>query len=367
MTKLKKITALVLALIMVLALAACGGSGSSAPTQEPQKQEEAPAAPETEAPAEAPPEEAPAEEAPAETVPQPEGFPSGTIDFVVAAPAGAGMDLNARALEQVVDLGTKSISITNIAGANNVLGTSEIVGRPADGYTIGTANLSAQICQPLRGNADYTMDDFRHIAYLQNPEQLALVANKDCGLKTFEDLVDALKAGDEVTFTCANAGAVAHLALLAICDQLELPVPTYVPFTGAELVGAVLGGQVDIAVTDVTMILSYCQSGEMTALLTITDEVCARMSDVPYGGEKGLTNMNFYTSPMWIVVKKDTPDDIVQWIKQQINAAVLSDGYQEYLSNSNLEPYTEVVSEEEITETLHGIQEAYADLYAKYF
>lgn len=302
------------------------------------------------------------------SVMQPEGYPDKAIDLLIPAPAGAAMDLAARALESAVNLGTKSISITNMAGASNTIGTAEAFSRDADGYTILMANLSAQICQPLRGNADYTLDDFRHIAYVENPEQMVLVANKDCGITSFEDLIEALSSDQEVFFTCANAGAVAHLAMLTICDQLELPVPTYVSYSGAaEVVSAVLGGQVDIAMTDVTVAKEYCLAGEMTALLTISDDVCSRMPDVPHAGSKGLENMDFFTSPLWVAVKADTPDEIVAWITQQINEAILSEEYQNFLATSNLEPYTDLLTEEEITQTLHGIQEAYAELYGKYF
>lgn len=335
--KMKKMLALALAMAMSLSLVACGSSDTHGESAE-------------------------------EGVPQPNGYPSKTIDFIVPAPAGALMDLSTRALESVADFGTKSVAITNMPGASNTIGTTEIYGRPADGYTLGMANLSSQICQPLRGNTEYSMEDFRHLAYVQNPEQMVLVASKDSGLETFEQLVEKMSAGEEVFFTCANAGAVAHLAMLGICDQLSLPAPTYVSYSGsAEVVSAILGNQVDIAVTDITVAKEYYEAGEMTVLLTITDDVTTRMPDVPCAGDKGMSDMNFYTSPMWVVVHKDTPDEIVEWLKQQINEAILSDEYQAYLESSNMEPFTEILTEEEITETLTGMYETYKVLYDKYF
>ena len=353
---MKKLIALFLMLVMCVSLmAGCRTAKTPAP---------APADTPAESPAEAPAVE-PAEDG---KVSQPGGYPNGTIDFVVPAAAGALVDLDVRAMKDAVDLGTSSISVTNMPGASQTIGLTEVFNRKADGQTLAATAIAGMVCQPLLGNTEYTAEDFRHIAFLTSFEQVALISSKNSGITSFDDLVAKLKNGDEVLFTSSNAGAIAHLAMLSICDQMDLPIPTYVSYSGsAEVMNAVLSGNVDIAINDVSVISKYYGTDELNILLTITEEVCEKMPEIPYASQYGLENMKSFTSPVWVVVKKETPDEIVEWVKQQINEATMSEAYQTYLETTGLLPYTEAASEDEVTAFVYATRDIYGELYEKYF
>ena len=109
----KKITALLLAAIMLLALTACGTTAQPAST-------EAPAA---DAAADAPA-EAPAEETTLD-------YPTQNISWIVPVAAGAGVDLVTRQVADMLDLGV-NFSIENITGGQQAIGTKEALSRPAN-------------------------------------------------------------------------------------------------------------------------------------------------------------------------------------------------------------------------------------------
>ena len=102
----KKITALLLAAIMLLALTACGTAAQPAST-------EAPAA-DTAAESAA---EAPAEEKALD-------YPTKNISWIVPVAAGAGVDLVTRQVTDMLDLGV-NFSIENITGGQQAIGTKE--------------------------------------------------------------------------------------------------------------------------------------------------------------------------------------------------------------------------------------------------
>lgn len=52
----------------------------------------------------------------------------------------------------------------------------------------------------------------------------------------------------------------------------------------------------------------------------------------------------------FLAVRADTPDEIVQYIKQQANEAVMSESYQKFLSDSGVGTLDRTYSEEELAE-----------------
>lgn len=351
----KKMMALWLAAVMTFGIVGCGSTeaveeapkeaASEETVQEETAQEETDEAAESEEAA------------------QPDGYPSKTISWIVPAPAGAGLDLPARALIDSLDLGGNVI-VENIAGASNTIGTLEAASREADGYTILSVNSSGILTQPLLTDTGYTKDDFRPLAMQAPPTPYVVIVRPDSPVETPEDWLELLKSDAGFSYTVPNAGSAAHLGMITLLRNLGCEEKaTFVPYTGtAEVTAAVLNGELDFGVVNVVdNVLPQEEAGTLRAIVVLNNEPAANAPQWPIISDYGVEGMDKYFGVQVIAVKKDTPEDIVAYLKQQINEALISEEYVNFLDNNNLGELR-YYSEEEIQGIIDSAVEAYVPL-----
>jgi len=282
-----------------------------------------------------------------EPVKKPDNYPTKTIEFIVPAPAGAAIDIPSRVLVEILDLG-KPVVIVNRPGASQIIGTTQAANAKPDGYTIVLGANGNFMIQPHLTDLTYGPEDFRHLSMLHTPEPQALVVVPDSPYKTFEDLEVKLKAGEELNYSSGNPGSVGHLASVSLLQQMNAKVE-FVPFTGtAEGIAALLGKHIDFYVVDCAEVVP--RLGQLLPLVVLSEERNVSLPDVPCAKEFGYADMVF-KGYKWIAAHKDTPDDIVNWIKQQIDIAIESEEYQSYLMKSYGRG-VKIMTEKEVTDEI---------------
>lgn len=342
-------------LVITLVMAGCA-TKSEEPTQEV-----------TEKPAEA--EKTAEKEETAEEdmmVEAPDGYPEKTIEVLLPVGAGAALDLHFRALEAAMDLGGP-VAIVNMGGASQTLGVTEASTRTGDGYNILCSAFAGLVIQPHVLELPYEQSDFRHIVALNKASGVSMATLPGKGLDTFEDLQAKWEAGEKITFTTSNTANVSHLACLQVFSQLGIPVEqtVYVSYSGtAEVKTALLGGHVDIAVFDTDFVAEQVAGGQMNCIAVLENERNPKLES-PSISEYGVTDMDSFKGFLWVAVPADTPDDVVAWMKQEMNKAILSDSYQEFLAGLN-KSLTEIKTEEEITAALKKATDIYGALIETY-
>jgi len=298
---------------------------------------------------------------------RPAGFPKKTIEVLLPVKAGASLDLHFRALEAAMDLGGP-VAIVNMGGASQTLGITEASTRPGDGYNIACSAFAGLVIQPHILDLPYSQEDFRHIVALNKASGVSMATLPGAGLETFEDLIEKFENGESVTFTTSNAANVSHLAVLSVLDQLNVPpeLAVYVSYSGtAEVMTALLGGHVDIAIFDTDFLAEKVESGQMNCIAVLENEPNPKIPGSPSISEYGVTDMDAFQGFLWVAVPRDTPDEIVEWFKQQMNEALMSDSYQDFLATIK-KSMTETATEEEITAALKKASDTYGALIRKY-
>ena len=286
----------------------------------------------------------------AEEVPQPAGYPSGVISWIVPSSAGGATDTFTRAMGNA-GLGG-NVVVENISGGSQSIGMSECVTRPADGHALITLSTTGLITMPLTADVIYTADDFRYIAKLANDSVGVVVVRPDSPLKTADD-VWALITGDQpYNVGVSSIGGHSHVEMYHALIQLgKMDNATNIVYSGSNgVMQAVLNGEVDFGLMDDNYIVPYVQNGEMNALLTCYATPTPLLPEVPCMADYGITGLEPLAGVKIVAVRKDTPDEIVQWMKQQINKTVLSDEYQAFLVSSGAGAMTEIPTEEELTQ-----------------
>lgn len=345
---MKRVTSLILAALMALSLTACGSQSSSAASASAAGSSAA----------------ASAAASVAATGAQPEGYPAGNISWIVPAAAGAAIDLPARALIENLDLGG-NVVVENIAGATQTIGSAEAAARAADGLTLLSGSNAGMLIKPSSSELSYSIESFRHIAMIAAPVHQVICTRSDSPFTTADEWLAYITSGESYTYSHGSgAGGLGHLAAMQFLPALGSTTGEFIAYNGsAEMMAALLNGEIDWAICDADAAISKSASGELIPLVDINEERATGLEDIPCMADLGVTeNMNLYVGWKWVAVAKDTPDDVVEYLKAQINAAVQSDAYQEYLVSSGLGEFKETWTEEEITDTLYAARDAYHDM-----
>lgn len=294
-------------------------------------------------------------------VAQPAGYPTKNISWIVPAAAGAAIDLPTRALIDALDVGA-NVVVENLAGASQTIGALEASVRPADGYTLLTGANAWGIIQPNMNNLDYSPDDFRHIAMMTPAMPSFVAVRPDSELQTVEDLVALIKSGDRFVCGVANNGSYDHLAMTSVLNQLGCTAGECLPYNGSsEVLPAVLSGEVAFGVFNEGDIAPRIKAGELRALCVLSNEASAFFPEIPVIEDYGVTNMSTFKGLKWVAVRKDTPNEIVEWLKVKLNEAIQSEAYQAYLTQAGFGTVREY-TEEEVTEIITTANAAYLEV-----
>jgi len=255
-----------------------------------------------------------------------QSYPSKPVRMVIGFPAGGPADIFGRSLAQGMsaDLGQQVI-VENISGVGGVLGVERAVKSPGDGYTMCLNSASPLVIAPY-SLAKLPYDIKKDIALITTvvrvPEVLAV--HPSLPVNTFAELIAYAKANPgKVNFGSAGAGSITHLAgeLLKAEAKLDL---VHVPYKGAApAVTDLLGGQVQMGIFDVPVLLSHIRSGKLKALAITSAKRAPALPEVPTTTETSYPNVN---SDNWygLVMPAATPADLQKRVHAAAVAALKS-------------------------------------------
>ena len=253
-------------------------------------------------------------------------YPSKPVRMVIGFPAGGPADIFGRSLAQgmAADLG-QTVIVENIAGVGGVLGVERAVKSPGDGYTICLNSASPLVIAPF-SLAKLPYDIKKDIALITTvvrvPEVLAV--HPSLPANSFAELIAYAKANPgKVNFGSAGSGSITHLAgeLLKAEAKLDL---VHVPYKGAApAVTDLVGGQVQMGIFDVPVLLSHIRAGKLKALAITSAKRAPSLPDVPTTTEGNYPNVN---SDNWygLIMPASTPADIQKRVHAAAVAALKS-------------------------------------------
>ncbi len=240
-----------------------------------------------------------------------QAYPSKPVKVIVPFPPGGPSDIFARALAQGMspDLG-QPVVVENIGGQGGVIGVDRAVKSAPDGYTIGFNSGSTLAIAPYSFSKlpyDVKKDFALITVVVRVPEVLAV--NPALPVKSLAELVAYAKANPgKVNFGSAGAGSITHLAGELLKAEAKIDI-VHVPYKGAApAVSDMLGGQVQMGIFDVPILLGHIRNGKLRALAITSSHRAASLPDVPTTAELGYPNV---TSDNWygLVVPAATPAD----------------------------------------------------------
>ncbi len=251
-----------------------------------------------------------------------QGYPAKPIRMIVPFPAGGPADIFGRGLAQGMseNLG-QPVLIENISGVGGVLGVDRAVKSAPDGYTLGFNSGSTLSIAPFSfAKMPYDVKkDFALITLVVRvPEVLAV--HPSLPVSNLAELVAYARANPgKVNFGSAGGGSITHLAGELLKSEAKIDL-VHVPYKGAApAVNDLLGGQVQMGIFDVPVLLGHIRSGKLKALAVTSAMRAPTLPDVPTTAEGNYPNV---TSDNWygLVVPAATPAEI----QRRIHAAAIS-------------------------------------------
>jgi tripartite-type tricarboxylate transporter receptor subunit TctC len=164
-----------------------------------------------------------------------EAWPTRPIRLIIPFAPGGSSDLSARVFSTRLSerLGQQVVA-DNRSSAGGVVGAELLARSPADGYTLGLANVSSQTASPLIfSNVGYhPVKSFTYIAFI-GTVPVVLIVHPGFPAKSVADLVKMAKAQPgKIDFGTAGNGTIGHIVgeMFQVMTGTKL---THVPYRGS--------------------------------------------------------------------------------------------------------------------------------------
>lgn len=267
-------------------------------------------------------------------------YPSKPITFVVPFAAGSATDQLARALGQAVTTATKqAVVVENKGGASGMIAAQQVARSAADGYTVLiTTNTTHAANQHLYKKLPYdAVKDFAPVAGLGKGGQV-LVVRADAPYRNVGDLLAAAKKQPgKLSFGSGSSSsrvAGEMLKQLAGVDLMHVPYKSN-PLAITDL----LGGQIDLMITDTSTGMPQITAGKLRALGYSTQKRSAQLPEVPTIDEAGVKG---YDMGYWFAAyaPAGTPAVVVNRLNELMQAATKSATAKSFFDMSGSEAWT---------------------------
>jgi len=249
-------------------------------------------------------------------------YPTKPVRIVVPFAPGGGSDFIARFMAQRLTAGLgQQVIVENKPGAGGMLGITQGVQSPADGYTL-TLIASSYTVNPsiYKFTFDPVSDITPIIQLSQGP--LLVVVRPSLPVKSTQDLIALAKAKPgQLNFASSGQGSVIHMATELFQSMAGVKM-NHIPYkgTGPALTDTI-GGQTDVFFSSTATAVPHVQSGKLRAIAVTTAKRIPALPDVPTVGESGVKG---YDVVLWhgLIGPKGLPRPIVNRINAEATKAL---------------------------------------------
>ena len=267
-------------------------------------------------------------------------YPDKPVTIVVPFAPGSGTDQLARAFVAALTEQTKqAFLVDNKAGAGGILAATAVARAAPNGYTLLiTTNTTHAANVHLYKKLSYDpVKDFAPITGLSKGGQF-LVVRTDAPYKSVSDIIEkARKEPGKLTFGSGSSSSRAAgemLKQLADVDLLHVPYKS-----NPQAVTDLLGGQIDLMITDSATAIPQISGGKLRALGYSAQKRSPLLPDVPTIEEAGVKG---YDMGYWVAAyaPAGTPAPIVAQLRDLLIAAETSAVVTSFYKESGTDAWT---------------------------
>jgi tripartite-type tricarboxylate transporter receptor subunit TctC len=238
--------------------------------------------------------------------------------MIVPWPPGGSTDALARIMaNRLTSALGQQVIVDNRPGAGGNIGTAIAAKGSPDGHVMVLVSSSFVVNPSLYSKVPYDpLKDFQPVSYIASAPSVLLL-HPSVKAANVKELV-ALTRANPGTFNCASpgAGTAQHLAteLFRLAAGASI---THVPYTGATMMPAVIGGHVQSGFISVPAAQPHVASGALRALAITSLKRSPAMPEVPTFDESGYKGFEV-DHMQGLLVPVGTPRAIVDRINAEI-------------------------------------------------
>src|SRR3954470_21837279 len=227
-------------------------------------------------------------------------WPAKPITIVEGFPAGSGIDIVGRTLQESMEKTLNTRIITEYRpGAGGNLASEYVAKARPDGYTIllGTAATHG-VNAALYRNLPFDVEaDFTPIAPLVNVSNVLTINPQVIDVKTVREFIDAVKANPgKYNYASTGNGTGTHLAFAELVSRAGLDM-VHVPYKGGpEALASVVSGQTCCIMNQVQTVQAQWKAGRVRLLGVTTATRVQAVPDIPAISESAVPG---YESYIW--------------------------------------------------------------------
>lgn len=261
-------------------------------------------------------------------------FPERPINLIAPFNAGGGTDLLLRGLApHFAEAIGGDVFVSNMAGGSGTVAASALQGQRPDGYQMAYMSVTVSTIQPQIKNVPYGLDSWTPICSVAASPTLLFVSN-DSPFQSMEDVVSAVKEKPgEYVFGSSGPGAITHLTMvsafagLGIIDDMK-----HLPFQGSgPAIKELTAGNIQFF-GDTELLM---KRGDFRPLMAFNNDRLESFPDVPTATEVGI-EPPLNELYLWggLFAPAGVEPDVTAKLEAACEAAVASDGFQEFAANS---------------------------------
>ena len=267
-------------------------------------------------------------------------YPAKSISFVVPFAAGSATDQIARAIGQsVAEQGKQPVVIENKPGASGFIAAQAVATAPADGYTVLiTTNTTHAANEHLYKKLPYDpVKDFVPITLLGKGGQVMIVNPKVPANTVMEFVALAKKQPGKLTFGSGSSSSRIAGELLQQMAGIDI---LHVPYKSNPLaITDLLGGQIDMMITDTTTGIPQVKAGKVRALGVTAVKRSVLVPESPTIDEAGVKG---YEMGYWFAayVPAKTPPAVIAKLHEMMVAATKSESARKFYETTGTDVAT---------------------------
>lgn len=270
-----------------------------------------------------------------------QAYPSKTIHFVAAFPAGGPSDIVTRALaKRMSEVLGQPVVVENRAGASGNIGAEFVAKSPPDGYTVLLGGSYLTIAPSLYLTLGFDpLRDFTPIALLVT-NQYVLSVHPSVPVHSVKDLVKLAKTRPgKLNYGSAGKGSPPHLAAELFRTMAGLDI-VHVPYKGASpALVDLIGGHIDFYFGGISGVLPHAKSGRVRALAVTSVRRSAQLPETPTVSEAALPGYDI-TTWFGVMGPAGIPRGVVSRLSGVMTKMVSEPDLKAYLQAQGVDPHT---------------------------
>lgn len=248
-------------------------------------------------------------------------FPSRPFRIIVPFGAGGLADVTMRLAGEHLSVNTgQPVIIENRPGAGGVAATTTMLAANPDGYTLIVLTNGTTIAETQFADLPYDITkDLRPVSALAWFD-LVLMTSPDSGAKTLQELLAQAAAREGgLRIATINPGSTQHLSAELFKSKAGIPGTVISYRTTPDVLGALLRGEVDLAIDAYTALKGAIEGGQAIPLAVTGEVRNSALPDVPTVLEAGVAD---YVVTGWnaVYTHAGTPDAVVERLNNEIAA-----------------------------------------------